>query len=237
MGTIAFYVNDGYQKPLAGVTYRITSEEDAEFEVAVTTAEDGTASVQVPLGTYRVRPKVPDGYDPYDYGWLTIQVLEEGKTYLVEETYSLKPKPEIVFISVDPIDAELKPGDTLQFSAAVEGENLMDSSVSWSVSGGTSADTKIDKNGLLTVGEDETSDDLIVTATSVQDPTQSITAIVMLLPGEPVDTAPTVPATSAPAGNAGGEQGSAWIVWVLVAAVVAAAAVIVVIILKKRTRT
>ena len=237
MGTIAFYVNDGYQKPLAGVTYRITSEEDAEFEVAVTTAEDGTASVQVPLGTYRVRPKVPDGYDPYDYGWLTIQVLEEGKTYLVEETYSLKPKPEIVFISVDPIDAELKPGDTLQFSAAVEGENLMDSSVSWSVSGGTSADTKIDKNGLLTVGEDETSDDLIVTATSIQDPTQSITAIVMLLPGEPVDTAPTVPATSAPAGNAGGEQGSAWIVWVLVAAVVAAAAVIVVIILKKRTRT
>lgn len=237
MGTIAFYVNDGYQKPLAGVTYRITSEEDAEFEVAVTTAEDGTASVQVPLGTYRVRPKVPDGYDPYDYGWLTIQVLEEGKTYLVEETYSLKPKPEIVFISVDPIDAELKPGDTLQFSAAVEGENLMDSSVSWSVSGGTSADTKIDENGLLTVGEDETSDDLIVTATSVQDPTQSITAIVMLLPGEPVDTAPTVPATSAPAGNAGGEQGSAWIVWVLVAAVVAAAAVIVVIILKKRTRT
>lgn len=237
MGTIAFYVNDGYQKPLAGVTYRITSEEDAEFEVAVTTAEDGTASVQVPLGTYRVRPKVPDGYDSYDYGWLTIQVLEEGKTYLVEEKYSLKPKPEIVFISVDPIDAELKPGDTLQFSAAVEGENLMDSSVSWSVSGGTSADTKIDENGLLTVGEDETSDDLIVTATSVQDPTQSITAIVMLLPGEPVDTAPTVPATSAPAGNAGGEQGSAWIVWVLVAAVVAAAAVIVVIILKKRTRT
>ena len=234
MGTIAFYVNDGYQKPLAGVTYRITSEEDAEFEVAVTTAEDGTASVQVPLGTYRVRPKVPDGYDPYDYGWLTIQVLEEGKTYLVEETYSLKPKPEIVFISVDPIDAELKPGDTLQFSAAVEGENLMDSSVSWSVSGGTSSDTKIDENGLLTVGEDETSDDLIVTAISNQDSSQSMTSIVMVLPSEPEETQPAAPATSAPAADPSQQQG-ANLLWVILGVVaLAAAAVAVVLVLKKR---
>lgn len=223
----------------AQVVYGVYDENGEEVARVSTASEFESGRVFVPSGSYTLKClSVPESYE-VDGPTEMEMSFSEGLTYSIDVT--LVPKkddtPVVSLVTITPGEAELEAGDTLQYWATVFGSNLTDTSVTWSVSGGTSADTKIDKNGLLTVGEDETSDDLIVTATSVQDPTQSITAIVMLLPGEPVDTAPTVPATSAPAGNAGGEQGSAWIVWVLVAAVVAAAAVIVVIILKKRTRT
>ena len=58
---------------------------------------------------------------------------------------------------------------TLQFHAAVGAfeEQAADQSVTWSVSGNTSADTTIDANGLLTVGPDEAIDGILtITATA-----------------------------------------------------------------------
>ena len=58
---------------------------------------------------------------------------------------------------------------TLQYQAAVGafGEQAADQSVTWSVSGNTSADTTIDANGLLTVGPDEAIDGVLtITATA-----------------------------------------------------------------------
>ncbi|MBC8545294.1 DUF6273 domain-containing protein, partial [Bianquea renquensis] len=58
---------------------------------------------------------------------------------------------------------------TVQFHAVVGafGEEAADQSVTWAVSGSTSADTVIDTNGLLTVGADETIDGtLTITATA-----------------------------------------------------------------------
>ena len=58
---------------------------------------------------------------------------------------------------------------TLQFHASVGalGEQAADQSVTWSVSGNTSADTTIDANGLLTVGPDEAIDGILtITATA-----------------------------------------------------------------------
>ena len=50
--------------------------------------------------------------------------------------------------------------------------------VTWTVEGAASADTKIDENGTLTIGLDETAETLTVRATSVADPTKSGTAVV-----------------------------------------------------------
>ncbi len=59
-------------------------------------------------------------------------------------------------------------GNKLRFTAEVTGNNLdmTDKSVTWSVSGNTSASTEIDKDGWLTVGADETAPRLTVTAVS-----------------------------------------------------------------------
>ena len=66
-------------------------------------------------------------------------------------------------------DGDAKIGKTVQFHAVVGafGEEAADQSVTWAVSGSTSADTVIDTNGLLTVGADETIDGtLTITATA-----------------------------------------------------------------------
>ena len=64
---------------------------------------------------------------------------------------------------------DAKIGKTVQFHAVVGafGEEAADQSVTWAVSGSTSADTVIDTNGLLTVGADEMIDGtLTITATA-----------------------------------------------------------------------
>ena len=54
----------------------------------------------------------------------------------------------------------------------------------WTVEGANSADTKVDENGTLTIGIDETAEQLYVTATSVADETKSDTAVVNVTPRE-----------------------------------------------------
>ena len=66
----------------------------------------------------------------------------------------------------------------------VNGENITDHSVTWSVDGAVSEATEIDETGLLTVAEDETAEQLTVVATSVQDPKVSGSAAVTVT--EPV---------------------------------------------------
>ncbi len=56
--------------------------------------------------------------------------------------------------------------------------------VVWTVEGAKSADTKVDENGTLTIGIDETAEQLYVTATSAADETKSDTAVVNVTPRE-----------------------------------------------------
>ena len=67
-------------------------------------------------------------------------------------------------VTVDPPNATVAKGGTMQFSAAVSGTNHPAQTVTWSVSGG-SAGTAID-DGLLTVAAHETAASLTVRATS-----------------------------------------------------------------------
>ena len=69
-------------------------------------------------------------------------------------------------VAVAPQSGAILAGETLQFTAQVEGGGNADKTVSWSVTGASSAGTSIDANGLLTVAPDETTETLTVTATN-----------------------------------------------------------------------
>ena len=220
----------------AHVVYGVYDENGEEVARVSTASDFESGRVFVPCGSYTLKClSVPEGYEVQGPTEME-KTLEEGLTYAVDVT--LVPKvddtPAVTLVTITPGETELEHGGKMQYHATVLGVNLTDTSVTWSVSGGTSADTKIDENGLLTVGLDETADELIVTVTANQDPTQFITAIVLLPPAEPVVTEPTTPATSTPVPDPGQQQGTS-LLWVVLGAVaLAAAAAAVVLVLKKR---
>ena len=76
----------------------------------------------------------------------------------------------------------------MQFNAVVTGTNNPNTAVTWSVSSNTGSmapRTTISSNGLLTVAPNEWNTQLIVTATSVADPTRTVTAIVTVTNANP----------------------------------------------------
>ena len=112
-------------------------------------------------------------------------VVTEGQTYDVNVTLqSDSVRPIVTSVTVSPATASVEKGATKQFAAMVNGENITDHSVTWSVDGAVSEATEIDETGLLTVAEDETAEQLTVVATSVQDPNVSGSAAVTVT--EPV---------------------------------------------------
>ena len=84
-------------------------------------------------------------------------------------------------VAVSPSTATLAPGAQASFSATVTKSGLVSDAVAWSITKQTSADTHIDTNGNLFLGDDETGDAshyITVTATSVADATAYGTATV-----------------------------------------------------------
>ena len=85
-----------------------------------------------------------------------------------------KAQAENIVVTVSAADnaTAVAPGATLQFRAAVTlaGEALPNQKVSWRVSGNTSADTALDEDGRLSVGEDEAAEKLTVEAVSKENP-------------------------------------------------------------------
>ena len=96
----------------------------------------------------------------------------------------IEDAPTVTNVSVSPETATVDAGGTAQFAASVSGTGDYDDSVTWTVSGNSSADTTIN-DGLLTVAEDETAASLTVTATSVGDGTIYDTATVTVTQDEP----------------------------------------------------
>ena len=93
-------------------------------------------------------------------------------------TLNLWEPPTITNVTVSPATIEAQKGTAQQFAATVSGTNNPSQTVTWSVSGNSSAGTVISSGGLLTVGADETAGTLTVTATSAADGTKSGTAAV-----------------------------------------------------------
>ena len=90
----------------------------------------------------------------------------------------VKTAPTVTSVTVDPATDTVAKGAQATFTATVEGTGLVEKLVTWSVTGGASTNTKIDADGILTVGADETAASLTVTATSVANNTKTGTATV-----------------------------------------------------------
>ena len=165
---------------LTGVTYGVYNSNN-EKVYTVTTGEPA----EVVLGTYTIKcENVPAGYLINDTVVKRL-VVTEGQTYDVNVTLqSGSVEPIVTSVTVSPATASVEKGATKQFAAMVNGENITDHSVTWSVDGAVSEANEIDETGLLTVAEDETAEQLTVVATSVQDPKVSGSAAVTVT--EPV---------------------------------------------------
>jgi len=72
-------------------------------------------------------------------------------------------------ITIEPGSAELKLGESMQFTAKLTGEYVKDTSVTWSVTGKTSSETTVSPDGVLTIGADEQAAKIKVIVTSNQD--------------------------------------------------------------------
>lgn len=83
-------------------------------------------------------------------------------------------------VTVTPSSTTVHKGKTQSFDATVEATGGVDTTVQWKVEEATSTLTKINANGLLMVGPDESASSLTVTATSKANPEKSGTATVSI---------------------------------------------------------
>ena len=177
-------------------------------EVAVVKTGDTqefTANVTAPEGTdtavvWTVEGNLSENTKVSENGVLTVAADETAEALTVKATSKVDDRVydsasvtvEKVVTTVDKVtvapsaDVKVKPGTTQKFTATVEGTNLTDTTVTWTVSGNTSANTVISEDGTLTVAADETSKTLTVTATANADNTVKATVNVT------VDIAPIV---------------------------------------------
>jgi len=102
-------------------------------------------------------------------------------SYVEETEAPQQPESVVSSVAISDVSVNAQPGMSVQFTAAVDGSNLSDTSVIWNVYGNTDAETTIDSDsGLLTIGKHETASTLTVTAQSVQDPSKIATKIINL---------------------------------------------------------
>ncbi|MDR0597828.1 MAG: Ig-like domain-containing protein [Treponema sp.] len=98
--------------------------------------------------------------DAAKYGRVTVNITQAAES---------PAGPSILSVTISPANAAVTKGETLQFSAAVEGTGEYSDAVVWTVEGKTGAQTTISGSGLLTVAADETAETLTVTAASAAD--------------------------------------------------------------------
>lgn len=102
----------------------------------------------------------------------------EGTTVKIK--YAVDEKV-VAKVNVVPSEATVKVGDEKQFTATVEGTNVEDTGVVWTIEGNTSEGTTISEDGILTVAEDEEAEEITVIATSIFDNTKSDNAVVKIV--------------------------------------------------------
>lgn len=128
---------------------------------------------------------------------VTVSYTSENVTKTAEQAVTVTEPATVESVAVNPAEAELQPGEGLTFGVAVTGTGDFSKEVTWSVAGAVSTDTKIDENGKLEIGADETAQTLTVTVTSAADPAKKAEAVVTVVPVEE-PTEPETPEVSEP---------------------------------------
>ena len=138
----------GVNSPSQAVTWSVTGAKSADTHID----ENGLLSVAKDEAASNIFIKVVSAEDSSKTASQTVNITKRV------------PRVDAVRLSAN--TASMCPGDTHKFSAAVLGENDISQDVVWSVTGQQSADTKVAKDGTLTVGKDESADNISVVATS-----------------------------------------------------------------------
>ena len=138
----------GVNSPSQAVTWSVTGAKSADTHID----ENGLLSVAKDEAASNIVIKAVSAEDSSKTASQTVNITKRV------------PRVDAVRLSAN--TASMCPGDTHKFSAAVLGENDISQEVVWSVTGQQSADTKVAKDGTLTVGKDESADNISVVATS-----------------------------------------------------------------------
>jgi autotransporter-associated beta strand protein len=102
---------------------------------------------------------------------IATSVFDIAKFGMAKVIISNNPvSPQIISVSVTPSEVEIMQGSVIGFTATIVAIGGADESVTWSISGNTSAATQINTSGSLTVATDESAQEIMVMATSVFNP-------------------------------------------------------------------
>jgi hypothetical protein len=148
---------------------------------------------------------VTDGTVISSNGTLTVAAAEASATLYVTATSSINTTksgsitvtiPTVTSVSVAPANPQIKRGEGVTFTARVQGTGNPGQEVTWKLDGigGSTVVTTITSNGMVIVNTAETLSQLLITATSVDDPAKFGTTMVTI----PAVPAAIVPATPAP---------------------------------------
>ena len=127
----------------------------------------------------------------------------------VKDSESLLSSSMIINVIVNPTIADVSRDSTKQFTATVRGNGNYNKSVKWSVSGQNSIDTKIDADGLLSIGADETATTIEVKATAMSDISKFGTATVTIQDEKSIESTPMIVETEEE------EQSCCFICWLI----------------------
>lgn len=109
---------------------------------------------------------------------ITVSYTSGNVTKTATQAITVKARPVVDSVSINPSVVTVEKGDSLTFGVAVTGQNDPPTTVIWTVSGAKSDGTGINDSGRLTVGEDESAEQLTVTAASTYDDTKMAIATV-----------------------------------------------------------
>ena len=160
--------------------------------VTVPLTDDGNMRTGIPLvnGEYIFRFYTEDrSQDSVIFAGDTVDLdirVEDNLVY-INDLKDVNQAAFITGVTITPSSASVENGEQYRFSATVstDGDEWYDPSVTWSVNGENSYGTYISDTGLLTVGIDETSPTITVTATSVQDSSKRASVTVSIVYVEP----------------------------------------------------
>ncbi|WP_049729445.1 glucosaminidase domain-containing protein [Dorea sp. D27] len=115
---------------------------------------------------------------------VTIQYTADQVTKTAAQKITVNEKTTVTEVSINPASVEMKTGSSRTFGVAVAGTGNPAQTVTWSVTGAKSADTKIDSTGKLQIGTDETAESLTVRAATTVDTSKYAEATVKVLKDE-----------------------------------------------------
>lgn len=132
---------------------------------------------------------------------VTIQYTADGVTKTAAQKITVNEKATVTEVNINPSALEMKAGSSRTFGVAVSGTGNPVQTVTWSVEGAKSADTKIDSAGKLQISQAESAKSLAVKATSTADTSKYATASVTVIKEETTEPDPDIPQNNGTGNN------------------------------------